>query len=80
MTPRALLTVIGATAIGFAIAISSVAGFTSDAATPSSMTNGDGQAMSTVAFIDAGTSMASGMGTGTFPRSLSGEDDCPIAL
>lgn len=78
MTPRALLTSIGATAIAFAIAIGSVASITP--ATTTTVDVSHGQATRTMAYSDVGTGLASGLGTGMPLRTLSAEDDCPVAL
>lgn len=79
MTPRALLTAIGATAIGFAVVIGSAAGF-SAGLTPSSSTPDSHQIVPTLALIDAGTGMARGATQGLPLRARAGEEDRPIAL
>jgi hypothetical protein len=85
MTPRALLTAIGATAIGFAIAIGGAAGFASGALTPSTTVTASAdsapeQTMRSVAYATPGTDLAHLMGTGVAHRLVSSENDCPIAL
>jgi hypothetical protein len=79
MTPRALLTVIGATAIGFAIAIGSVAGFAADTATPSSSNAADGnQAVRVMTLAESGAGSAA-LGTASMVRTTSRDGECLIA-
>lgn len=79
MTPRALLTVIGATAIGFAIAIGSVAGFAADTSTPSSAADSN-QAVRVMTLADAGADR-DGLETPAFMVQTTSKDaDCVIAL
>jgi hypothetical protein len=78
MTPRALLTVIGATAIGFAIAIGSVAGFAADTASPFRAAESN-QAVRVLTLADAGADRDE-LGTPTsMMRTMSRDADCLIA-
>jgi hypothetical protein len=78
MTPQGLLTVIGATAIGFTIAIGSAVGLTSSSATTTHVTTTE-QAPS-MAYATPGMNLAQLLDTGGAQRAASSDRDCVIAL
>jgi hypothetical protein len=78
MTPQGLLTVIGATAIGFAIAIGSAVGLTSSTATTTYVAAAE-QAPS-VAYATPDMDLTQLLGTGGAQRAASADRDCVIAL
>jgi hypothetical protein len=78
MTPRALLTVIGATAIGFAIAIGSVAGFAAGTPT-SSRTTDTNQSVRVMTLADSGVDSAEWGTPASTMRTMSRDADCLVA-
>lgn len=84
MTPRALLTAIGATAIGFAVIIGSAAtsGITTQRspAAASVQTAGAGDGVQTMAHHLPASGLVDDGATGAGRSSVSWSEDCPPAL
>jgi hypothetical protein len=84
MTPRALLTTIGATAIGFAIAIGSVAGFSADGTTTTSATAQQtvvaAQRVQRMTYAAPGTHLAPALAFDISDGTALATRDCAIAL
>jgi hypothetical protein len=84
MTPRALLTIIGATAIGFAIAIGGAAGLAANTSMPSATTAQVSapteQTVHELRRATPGTNLAHLLRTGPSDRGGSSNSDCAIAL
>jgi hypothetical protein len=83
MTPRALLTAIGATAIGFAVVIGSAAsaGFVAPSALAvSAQTAETEDAVQTMAYHHAMSGQTLGRAAGAGASAVLPNEDCPIAL
>jgi hypothetical protein len=75
MTPRTLLTTIGATAVAFALAIGIAAGSADTLSIPDSAAS-----TTTVAYVAAGTELAGQTPAGIARQFTVQGDDCPIAV